>query len=140
MADNMSKEDRSMNMAAIKSISKLENIVSRELWQRGIRFRRNTKDLYGKPDFSIKKYKVVIFIDSCFWHQCPLHGNMPKNNRDFWKRKLTRNVERDRDVTNVYKENGWHILRVWEHELKDDFDRTLESVIDFINKAKNSPG
>ncbi|WP_051348372.1 DNA mismatch endonuclease Vsr [Peribacillus kribbensis] len=102
MTDVMTKEQRRKNMQAIKSISKLEKIVSKELWKKGLRFRTNTKNLFGKPDLSIKKYKIVIFVDSCFWHRCPIHGNMPKNNADFWYRKLTRNVDRDKEVNDYY--------------------------------------
>ncbi len=123
-------------MSAIRSVSKLEDEVCRALWNKGIRFRRNSKKLLGKPDISIKKYKIVIFIDSCFWHQCPLHANMPKSNVDYWEAKLDRNKMRDAVVTNYYKENGWNILRIWEHELKEGFDRTIEKISFFINNCK----
>ncbi|MEW4264488.1 very short patch repair endonuclease [Priestia megaterium] len=136
MADKISKEQRSQNMRAIKSISKLEGIVTRELWSRGVKFRKNVKDLKGKPDIAIKKYKVVVFIDSCFWHCCPLHGNMPKSNQEYWLKKLTRNKERDREITLHYIENRWHILRVWEHQIKQDFESTIQESINFINNAK----
>jgi DNA mismatch endonuclease, patch repair protein len=136
MADVMSKEQRRKNMQAIKSISKLEGVVSRELWKRGLRFRKNTKDLFGKPDLSIKKYKVVIFIDSCFWHCCPLHGNMPKTNREFWEKKLMRNKERDEEVNKYYIENGWHIKRIWEHEIKDNINKVIQDIVIFIEEAK----
>jgi DNA mismatch endonuclease, patch repair protein len=132
----MTKEQRRNNMKAIKSVSKLEDIVSSELWKKGIRFRRNTKNLFGKPDISIKKYKVVIFIDSCFWHQCPIHGNLPKTNSSFWKKKLDRNVERDREVNEYYKAAGWKIKRVWEHEIKDDLENVVEELVVFITSAK----
>jgi DNA mismatch endonuclease (patch repair protein) len=83
MGDVLNKEQHRKNMQAIKSQSQLENLVSKELWKKGLRFRKNAKDLFGKPDISIKKYKIVIFIDSCFWHCCNLHGNMPKTIRNF---------------------------------------------------------
>ena len=89
MSDIMTKQQRSNNMKAIKSVSKLESIVSKKLWARGFRFRRNTQNLFGKPDISIKKYKIVIFIDSCFWHQCPLPANMPKSHTDYWEKNLS---------------------------------------------------
>src|SRR5699024_10844570 len=92
---------------------------------KGYRFRRNTKDLFGKPDISIKKYKIVIFIDSCFWHQCPIHGNMPKTNVEYWKPKLERNVERDKEVDEYYKQKGWNIKRIWEHEVKKDLEKVV---------------
>ncbi|CAI6236913.1 DNA mismatch endonuclease Vsr [Bacillus subtilis] len=85
--DKMSKESRSNVMKSIKSVSQLENLVASALWNRGYRFRRNTKSLFGKPDLSIKKYKVVIFIDSCFWHFCPVHGRISKSNTDYWNAK-----------------------------------------------------
>jgi DNA mismatch endonuclease (patch repair protein) len=78
--DNLTQAQRRKNMQAIKSRSKLEAKVTKSLWQKGIRFRKNVKSLPGKPDIAIKKYKVVIFIDSCFWHVCPIHGNSPKSN------------------------------------------------------------
>ncbi|WNS73685.1 very short patch repair endonuclease [Bacillus sp. DTU_2020_1000418_1_SI_GHA_SEK_038] len=137
MPDKITKEQRSKNMQAIKSQSNLENNVSKALWKKGFRFRKNTK-MFGKPDISIKKYKVVIFIDSCFWHCCPVHGNMPKSNQDYWKNKLGRNKSRDKEVTSFYIENGWKVLRIWEHEFKQDFEKTIEMIADFIRSAKNS--
>lgn len=136
MADMMTKKQRSENMRAIRSVSKLESIVSKELWRRGFRFRRNTNKLFGKPDISIKKYKIVIFIDSCFWHQCPIHANMPKSNVEYWKSKLERNVERDKEVNQYYKDKGWHLKRIWEHEIKDDLDKVIGELSEFIIVAK----
>ncbi|KAB8126057.1 very short patch repair endonuclease [Gracilibacillus oryzae] len=136
MADVMTKEQRSQNMKAIKSVSKLESLVTKALWNKGYRFRRNTKTMFGKPDVSIKKYKVVVFIDSCFWHQCPLHANMPKTNTDFWRKKLERNKERDKEVDEYYINKGWNILRIWEHEVKSDLDKVIEDISSFIDSAK----
>lgn len=106
MVDNLTQEQRRKNMQAIKSISKLEDIVSKELWKRGVRYRRKVKSLYGNPDIAIKKYKIVIFIDSCFWHQCPIHGNMPKSNLKYWNKKLKRNIERDNEVSSFLFRKG----------------------------------
>lgn len=136
MADIMTPEQRRKNMQAIRSISKLESIVSKELWNKGYRFRRNTKDLFGKPDISIKKYKIVIFIDSCFWHQCPIHGNMPKTNVEYWKPKLERNVERDKEVDEYYEQKGWNIKRIWEHEIKQNLEKVINDVMRMVDKYK----
>jgi DNA mismatch endonuclease, patch repair protein len=133
MADNLTKEQRKKNMKAIKSQSSLENRVTKELWRMGFRFRKNA-NLFGKPDISIKKYKIVIFIDSCFWHCCPIHGNMPKSNKEYWEKNLERNKMRDNKVNNYYKEKGWHILRVWEHNFKDSFNLTINQISDFIRE------
>lgn len=134
--DKITKEQRSRNMAAIRSISKIESIFSKALWNQGIRFRRNVKKLFGNPDIAIQKYKIVIFIDSCFWHACPYHFTRPKSNQEFWDYKIQRNIERDEEVTKFYKDNGWHIKRIWEHNIKNDFEETVNGTAKFINEIK----
>lgn len=138
MADIMTAEQRRKTMSSIRAVSKLESIVASELWRKGYRFRRNTKKMIGTPDISIKKYKVVIFIDSCFWHQCPIHGNMPKSNVEFWEKKFARNKERDQEVNEYYEEKEWNIKRVWEHEVRQDLNRVIVELGDFIDSAKKS--
>lgn len=140
MGERITKEQRRKNMQAIRSQSKLENRVSRALWNRGIRFRKNDKSLEGKPDISIKKYKTAIFIDSCFWHACPFHGNRPKSNQGYWDQKLARNKSRDLEVNAFYKNNNWHLKRVWEHEIKEDFDKVIDELAVFIEQAKKRDG
>jgi DNA mismatch endonuclease, patch repair protein len=132
----MVDQQRSKIMSSIKAVSKLESLVTQELWKKGFRFRRNVRGMVGTPDIAIKKYKVVIFIDSCFWHFCPIHGRMPKSNIDFWKKKLERNQERDKEHNQFYLQKGWHILRIWEHEIRQDFDNTIEKIATFIVDAK----
>ena len=136
MTDNLSPEDRAKNMRAIRSQSKLENAITKELWHRGYRFRKNTKSLFGKPDISIKKYKIVIFIDSCFWHVCPIHGNRPKSNQEFWGKKLLRNQQRDQEVNEYYINKGWHLKRIWEHEIKENFNKAVGDIADFIDNIQ----
>jgi DNA mismatch endonuclease, patch repair protein len=132
----MVDQQRSKIMSSIKAVSKLETLVTQELWKKGYRFRRNVRGMVGTPDIAIKKYKVVIFIDSCFWHFCPIHGRMPKSNIEFWKKKLERNQERDKEHTQFYLQKGWHILRIWEHEIRQDFDETIQKIAAFIEDAK----
>lgn len=134
----MSKENRSKTMKAIRSQSKLENRITKELWNKGYRFRKNDKSLVGKPDISIKKYKIAIFIDSCFWHVCPLHSNQPKSNEEYWKKKLSRNEQRDKEVNLHYESNRWNIKRIWEHEVKTDFHHVVNEIADYIDSIKNS--
>ena len=135
--DKITAEQRSVVMSRIKSKSHLEDTVAHELFKRGLRYRRNNRKLVGTPDISIQKYKVVIFIDWCFWHSCPLHGNRPKSNVEFWNKKLDRNIEKATEVNAYYKEHGWHIMRVWEHDLKEDYEGTIERIETFIREAKN---
>jgi DNA mismatch endonuclease, patch repair protein len=132
------KKSRSEIMSSIRAVSKLESMVTQELWKNGLRFRRNVRSLKGTPDIAIKKYKVVIFIDSCFWHFCPIHGKMPKTNIEFWRKKLERNQERDKETNEFYLKNGWNILRVWEHEIRKEFDKTISKIINFIIGAKDN--
>ncbi|QQF63047.1 very short patch repair endonuclease [Bacillus mojavensis] len=137
--DNVSKEKRSNTMKAVKSKNtKIEKVVSKEIWGRGIRFRKNVKNLKGKPDIAIKKYKIVIFIDSCFWHGCPLHGRIPKSNVEFWNNKIKRNIERDKSINQYYTRKGWNILRIWEHDLnKKKFSQTIDKIEEWIKIIKS---
>ncbi len=137
--DKFTKEQRRRNMQAIKSKkTKLENNVTTYLWRNGYRFGKNVKDLEGKPDIAIKKYKLVIFIDSCFWHKCPIHYKPPSTNVEFWENKMSGNKKRDSKVTDYYKNKKWNILRIWEHELRNDFEKTMHKVIRFIEKSKKT--
>ncbi|KGP91260.1 DNA mismatch repair protein Vsr [Pontibacillus chungwhensis BH030062] len=137
MSDVHSPQVRRKNMKAIKGKdTSIETNVTKELWKRGYRFRKNVKDLYGSPDIAIKRYKIVIFLDSCFWHGCEIHGNMPKNNQEFWFHKLQRNKERDEEVNSYYFNKGWHVLRIWEHDIKSNLLSTVDSIVDFIEDAK----
>ncbi len=125
--DNQTPEVRRRTMQAVRSSgSRMEAAFSRELWHRGLRFRKNVSGLRGKPDIAVKKVRVAIFLDSCFWHGCPEHGTLPSDNRDYWAAKIARTVVRDCEVSNEYHELGWTVLRFWEHELKSDFDRCVK--------------
>lgn len=136
MTDRITPEQRSKLMSKIREKSNLENRVAHELFRRGIRYRRNNRKLLGTPDISIAKYKLVIFIDSCFWHSCPIHGSRPKSNVEFWNKKLNRNIEKDIEVNSFYISNDWNILRVWEHDIRNDFEETINMIVNFINNSK----
>lgn len=79
-------------------------------------WRRHTK-LFGKPDFVFRKNRLAVFVDGCFWHGCPKHSSHPATNRAFWEKKLKKNKDRDRLVTRTLRKSGWHVLRIWQHEL-----------------------
>lgn len=72
-----------------------------------------------------------------FWHGCDIHGNMPKSNKEYWEAKLKRNKIRDSEVTFYYKEKGWNILRIWEHEFKKDFNMAIDKIEKFIKETKD---
>lgn len=71
-----------------------------------------------RPDFTFRKERLVVFVDGCFWHRCPLHQTVPKNNAEFWALKLDSNVVRDKAVNAAFRRKGWSVMRIWEHELK----------------------
>jgi DNA mismatch endonuclease (patch repair protein) len=138
MPDKFSREIRRKTMQAVKSRdTELENIVMRSLHRQGIRYRRNVRDLPGTPDIAIKKSKIVVFIDSCFWHGCEIHFRLPETNKEYWQLKIERNKVRDLKTTEYYLSHGWHLQRIWEHELKQDFEGTIEKIIAFINQYHN---
>ena len=117
MADTLTPEKRSQNMAAIRSSdTKPEEIVRKYLFAHGLRYRKNVKNLPGKPDVVLAKYKTVVFINGCFWHQHPgcKRANIPKTHIDYWIPKLNKNVERDKSNYELLKSQGWNVLVVWE--------------------------
>ncbi|MDP3899759.1 MAG: very short patch repair endonuclease [bacterium] len=117
--DVFSKKKRSEIMSKIKSKdTKIEILFRKVLWKNGFRYRKNSSKYFGKPDLVLPKYKTVIFIDSCFWHNCPKHGYLPKSNLKYWRKKIERNKERDKEVNRHYKKSGWKIFRIWEHNVK----------------------
>lgn len=125
----ITKTERSRIMGAIKSKdSEVEIKFRKVLWKTGIRYRKNVERYFGKPDILLKKHKTVIFIDSCFWHGCRHHGKLPKFHRSFWKAKIERNKQRDKEVRSYYKKKGWKIIRFWEHQIKKNPDEAVEEI------------
>jgi DNA mismatch endonuclease (patch repair protein) len=96
--------------------TKPEMRLRRELHRRGMRFRANYRELPGRPDIALTKVRLAVFVDGCFWHMCPQHCTMPKNNADWWRSKLLRNVERDNEKDTLLISRGWRVLHIWEHE------------------------
>jgi DNA mismatch endonuclease (patch repair protein) len=81
-----------------------------------MRFRLHDRRLPGTPDIVMAGARLAVFLDGCFWHACPLHGSVPKNNHEWWTAKLDRNVERDCEKDAQLNAIGWHPIHVWEHE------------------------
>ena len=82
----------------------------------------------------LPKKKIVIFLDSCFWHGCPEHCRMPKSNISYWEKKIERNKLRDKEVTNYYKSNNFKIFRFWEHDLNKNFEKILKTIESELSK------
>ena len=81
-----------------------------------------------RPDFVFQGSKMVVFVDGCFWHQCPWHATQPASKKGYWLPKLEANKARDRRVTRVLRCRGWHVLRIWEHSIRRDTDRCVSRV------------
>ena len=135
--DIFSKRKRSEIMGSIKGRgTAFENEFAKLLFMAGLEFRRNQKNLPGKPDIVIRKVKAVVFLDSCFWHGCKRHFKPPRTNVVFWKKKIKANVIRDERVTKGYKLTGWKIFRFWGHDVKTNPDRLVKKIIEYAEKQK----
>ena len=119
MADHLTREKRSWNMSRIRSKNTKPEIIVRSLLHRmGYRFRLHRKNLPGKPDIVLKKYKTVIFVNGCFWHRhkgCK-RCTTPSTNQDYWLKKFERNIDNDRMYKKALKKEGWKVIIVWECE------------------------
>ena len=120
MADNHTKEIRSMNMSHIRSTnSKPEEIVRKYLFSKGLRYRKNVRTLPGKPDIVLPKYKTIVFVNGCFWHRHDCgRFVMPSSNTEYWEKKINGNVERDKTNIALLEEQGWRVIVIWECQLK----------------------
>lgn len=134
--DVLTPEQRRRCMQANKSRdTKPERIFARLLWSAGVRYRKQTRAIPGRPDFSIKRYKLVIFVDGDFWHGRdfdPDHNRFHRN-RDFWIAKIQRNIARDKRVTAQLEARGWKVLRFWETDIKKNPGVCLRAVLDHLS-------
>ncbi len=138
MADNHTKEIRSMNMSHIRSTNtKPEEKVRKYLFSKGLRYRKNVRTLPGKPDIVLKKYKTVVFVNGCFWHKHDCgRFVMPSSNTEYWKKKINGNVERDKTNTALLKEQGWKVIVIWECQLKNKvIQENLEQLYEEITNT-----
>lgn len=135
MAD---KSSRSYNMSRIKcKNTTIELLLRRELWKRGYRYRINDKTVFGKPDIVFRKQKIAIFCDSEFWHGKKfLEGECFKTNADFWETKIKRNIERDLEVNEKLKSEGWIVLRFWGNEIKKEIEAVLTKIGKIMSQLK----
>ena len=143
MADVKTPEERSRNMAAIKGKdTKPEMIMRKYLFSRGLRFRVQVRKLPGTTDIVLPKYKTAVFVNGCFWHghEGCKYFRLPKSNVEFWKEKIERNIERDRESMQALLDLGWKVIRVWECELRNKANReeTLNKIYTSITSSEES--
>lgn len=126
-------EQISYNMKKVKSKgSEIEILLQKELWRRGLRYRKNVKTIEGKPDIAFIGKKIAVFCDSEFWHGYDWENrkNDIKSNQDFWIPKIERNIQRDVEVTQKLQSDGWVVLRFWGKEIK----KNLEECADIVER------
>lgn len=126
--DNHTPEQRRKNMQAIRSSgSKIETLLAKALWAEGYRYRKNCKNILGKPDIVLRKYRLVIFCDSEFWHG--KNWNKQKSSvhthKKFWNEKIKKNILRDRLVNKTLSKQGWKVLRFWGKEIEKNLEKCL---------------
>ena len=111
-----------------------ERKIMRELKRKKIYFAEHVKGIIGKPDIVFRRKKVVIFIDSDFWHGHPKRFIMPATNYEYWSNKIARNKQRDKQVTNVLQSKGWKVIRLWEYDIKHRFEKSMNTILVAIEK------
>jgi DNA mismatch endonuclease (patch repair protein) len=138
MSDVFTKTKRSEVMSRIRGRGNkaTEIALARLLRQNKITGWRRHLPIFGKPDFTFRRHKLVIFVDGCFWHGCRKHSNMPGSNQSYWQKKLARNALRDRLVTRTLREQGWYVLRIWEHDLQMNATVCILKIKSAIEKAE----
>lgn len=133
------KEQISYNMRQVKSKNtKIEVMLRKELWSRGLRYRKNSKEVFGKPDIVFMSKKTAVFCDSEFWHGYDWDNKKKeiKTNRDFWIPKIEKNISRDKEVNETLENSGWTVLRFWGNDIKKDLQACADKIERTV-KGKN---
>lgn len=134
--DNLTAEQRRKNMKNIRSTgTKPERMIMEALKKRRIYFAAYVSKIIGKPDIVFRRKKVAVFIDSDFWHGNPERCIMPKTNPEYWSQKIAGNRNRDERVNKELSDNGWIVIRLWEYDIKHNFDQSLEIILRAIGKV-----
>lgn len=137
--DKLTPEQRKKCMQSNKSTgTKPELVLAKAMWALGLRYRKNSGSIFGKPDFSFKKYKVAVFVDGEFWHGKDWEQRKAeiKGNREFWIAKIERNIRRDMEVTGRLKAEGWTVLRFWSNDVVKNAGCYAEKVKEIIQERR----
>lgn len=138
-SDVLTPEQRSYCMSRIKGKdTKPEVQLRKTLWALGYRYRLHYK-LSGKPDIVFPRQKIAIFVDGCFWHGCPDHFRVPKSRSEFWQKKIQSNIDRDLRNNSLLKEEGWTVLRLWEHDINKDILGCINSIAETFSLNSRPP-
>lgn len=137
--DNHTPEQRHKNMQAIKNKdSEIEKMLRQELWRRGLRYRKNVKGVFGHPDIAFIGKKIAVFCDSEFWHGYDWDNrkNDIKSRKEFWIPKIERNMQRDLEVNQRLKEEGWIVVRFWGKEIKKNTADCAQKVEEIVRSRE----
>ena len=138
-ADVMTPAKRSALMARIRGGDTGPELeLRRAVWARGLRYRVNFRVGRVRPDLVFVGARLAVFVGGCFWHGCPQHSTIPKNNREFWEQKLRRNRERDAENTQWLEAEGWRVLRLWEHEIEVSPSDCARRIAALLGKSQES--
>ena len=135
--DNHTPEQRHKNMQAVKNKNtKIEVLLRKELWSRGLRYQKNSKKVFGKPDIVFIGKKVAVFCDSEFFHGYDWENKQKeiKSNRDFWIPKIERNMQRDKEVNDTLEKSGWTVLRFWGNDIKKNLQACADEIERVVRK------
>lgn len=110
-----------------------ERKIAKELKLRKVYFSQHSNKILGKPDFIFRRKKVLVFIDSDFWHMHPKRFVMPKSNINYWKPKLKRNKKRDSEVNKSLTKDGWKVIRIWEYDVLNNLSRTVNKILKILS-------
>jgi DNA mismatch endonuclease (patch repair protein) len=134
--DDLSKADRHKNMQNIRSKNTIpELLIMDELKRRKIYFAKHVDKIIGKPDIVFRRKKVIVFIDSDFWHCNPAKFIMPTTNVEYWEEKFKRNKTMDKLVNKTLKKDGWKVIRIWESAIKKDKNKAVNKILENIEKV-----
>ncbi|MGR3219729.1 MAG: very short patch repair endonuclease, partial [Candidatus Anammoxibacter sp.] len=139
MMDKLTRKQRRKNMQSVKSKgSKIELKLRGALWAKGLRYRKNDKRVFGKPDLTFKSQKIAIFCDSEFWHgkNWTIRKHEHKTNVEFWHSKIERNIERDKEVNVHLLKDGWQVIRFWGKEIDNDLQICVTKIEELILETK----
>lgn len=137
--DKLTSEQRSKNMQAVRSTNTKEEVrLAKALWNLGYRYRKNNKTVFGKPDFTFKKLKIAIFVDSEFFHGKDWETRKkPQTNPEFWIKKIERNMQRDIEVNAYLESQNWKVLRFWSTDIKKNLELCLIEIEAAIYERQN---
>ena len=140
MARRESRETRSRIMSSIKSSGTgIEKAIAKILVDLNLEFEEHPHDIFGKPDFVMRSSKIAIFCDGDFWHGFNMKTNPRldiKNNREFWIRKIRFNIIRDSKVNKTLASSGWRVIRLWEHDIRDEPNKCRETILATVGDSE----